>query len=208
MNRKLITKAISDIDDVFIEEAMLYPAENFGYPPERTSRMENRKVNSRRIIVLLLAACLIFTLAVTAYAADIGGIRRIIQIWLYGEQTTAELIAHDNNYTILDEDGSVIMSGGGIAIEEDGTERPLTEDEILKHLDQPDLVHHLDGSMWIYDHGYKIELTKDMFDEDGYCYLELRGGENILYVTIDKNGGMMTSLEDFPQPVALAKAYE
>ena len=96
MNRKLISKAISDIDDVFIEETMFCPAENFGHPPERTRSMENKKVNSRRIIGLALAACLIFTLAVTAYATDVGGIQRIIQIWLYGELTTAVLEIQDH----------------------------------------------------------------------------------------------------------------
>ena len=202
MNRKLISEAISNIDDVFVEESMIVPADNTGHAPERTVNMDNqnRRICSRRIVGIILAACLIFTLAVTAYAADIGGIRRMVQIWLLGEQVTAELIAQDIGYTILGEDGSILMAGGGIAIEEDGTECPLTEEEILDHLDQPDLVHDLDGSMWIYDHGQKIELTEDMFDEDGYCYLELRGGENVLYATIDKNGGMMTSPDAFPQP--------
>jgi len=85
MNRKLISNAISDIDDVFIEETMFFPTEDFGRPPERTTNMENKKINSRRIIGFVLAACLVFTLAVTAYAADIGGIRRIIKLWLQGE---------------------------------------------------------------------------------------------------------------------------
>ena len=45
MNRKLISKAISDIDDAFIAEAQSAPVVNAGYSPERTSKMgkyENR----------------------------------------------------------------------------------------------------------------------------------------------------------------------
>ena len=148
---------------------------------------------------MILAACLVFTLAVTVYAADIGGIRRIIQIWLYGDQTTAVLDVQNGQYTLTDEEGSFIMGGGGVAFEPDGSERPLTEEEILEHLDHPEVAHKEDGSIWVYYRGQKIEIT-DRFDADGYCYLELRDGDDTLYATIDKNGGMATSPTDYPQP--------
>lgn len=192
MNRKLISDAISNIDDMFIEETMSYSAEDFGHPPERTTNMKDRKINTRRMIGLVLAASLVFTLAVTAYAADIGGIRRKIQIWLHGEQTTAVLDVQNGQYTLTDEEGSFIRGGGGVAFEPDGSERPLTEEEILEHLDQPDLQHKEDGTVWVYYHGQKIEIT-DRFDENGICYLELRDGETVLYATIEKDGGMATS---------------
>ena len=201
MNRKLISKAITDVDDSFIEESMHPPAAIVGHTPERTTNMDNQKktIHFRRITGLILAACLVFTLAVTAYAADIGGIRRIIQIWLYGDQTTAVLDVQNGQYTVTDEEGSFIMGGGGVAFEPDGSERPLTEEEILEHLDHPEVAHKEDGSIWVYYRGQKIEIT-DRFDADGYCYLELRDGDDTLYATIDKNGGMATSPTDYPQP--------
>ena len=201
MNRKLISKAISDMDDSFIAESMSPPVANYGHAPERTTNMDHHKktIHFRRITGLILAACLVFTLAVTAYAADIGGIRRIIQIWLYGDQTTAVLDVQGGQYTVTDEEGSFIMGGGGVAFEPDGSERPLTEEEILEHLDHPEVAHKEDGSIWVYYRGQKIEIT-DRFDADGYCYLELRDGDDTLYATIDKNGGMATSPTDYPQP--------
>ena len=201
MNRKLISKAISDIDDAFIAEAQSAPVANYGHAPERTTNMDHHKktIHFRKITGLILAACLVFTLAVTAYAADIGGIRRIIQIWLYGDQTTAVLDVQNGQYTVTDEEGSFIMGGGGVAFEPDGSERPLTEEEILEHLDHPEVAHKEDGSIWVYYRGQKIEIT-DRFDADGYCYLELRDGDDTLYATIDKNGGMATSPTDYPQP--------
>ena len=201
MNRKLISKAISDMDDSFIAESMSPPVANYGHAPERTTNMDHHKktIHFRKITGLILAACLVFTLAVTAYAADIGGIRRIIQIWLYGDQTTAVLDVQNGQYTVTDEEGSFIMGGGGVAFEPDGSERPLTEEEILEHLDHPEVAHNDDGSIWVYYRGQKIEIT-DRFDADGYCYLELRDGEDTLYATIDKNGGMATSPTDYPQP--------
>ena len=199
MNRKLISKAISDMEDSLIAESMFPPVAKDGQPSERKENMKGNSVKSRRVIGIILAACLVFTLAVTAYAADIGGIRRLIQIWLYGEQTTAVLDVQNGQYTLTDEEGSFIRGGGGVAFEPDGSERPLTEEEILEHLDQPELYHKEDGTIWVYYRGQKIEIT-DRFDADGYCYLELRNGTEILYATIERNGGMATSPEKYVQP--------
>ena len=199
MNRKLISKAISDMEDSLIAESMFPPVAKDGQPSERTENMKGNSVKSRRVIGIILAACLVFTLAVTAYAADIGGIRRLIQIWQYGEQTTAVLDVQNGQYTLTDEEGSFIRGGGGVAIEPDGSERPLTEEEILEHLDQPEVYHKEDGTIWVYYRGQKIEIT-DRFDADGYCYLELRNGTEILYATIERNGGMATSPEKYVQP--------
>ena len=199
MNRKLISEAISNMDDVFVEETMLQSVEGFGYPLERTTNMENNKTNSRRIIGLVLAACLVFTLAVTAYAADIGGIRRIIKLWIQGEQTTVTLDVQEGNYTVTAEDGSPIISGGGVVMEADGSTRPVTEEEILTHLDQPDLHHKEDGTIWVYYREQKIEIT-DMFDDSGFCYLELQDDNGILYVLVDKQGGLSTSSTGYPTP--------
>lgn len=203
MNRELISKAISDIDDSFIAESMVPLIIKADHIPERTTNMETKDrkkiIHPRRILGLVLAACLVFTLAVTAYAADIGGIQRIIQIWLHGELTTAVLEIQDGHYIAMDEEGSVIMAGGGVVIEPDGTERPLTEDEILEHLDQPEVWYNEDGSIWVFYNGQKIEIT-DCFNEDGFCYLQLLDGDNVLYVTIEKTGGMATSPIAYVQP--------
>mgnify|MGYP003294607807 CR=1 FL=1 len=73
MNRKLISKAISNIDDRFIAEAMSPPAAKAA-APERTKPMKH----SRKILHLILAACLIFALALSAYAHDFLGIRQML----------------------------------------------------------------------------------------------------------------------------------
>lgn len=78
MNKKLISKALDGIDDRFIAEAMDYQKQQSS--PERTSKMgryENTNVrgHSRKLAALVLAACLVFALAATAYAANAFGIR-------------------------------------------------------------------------------------------------------------------------------------
>ena len=80
MNRKLVSKAISNIDDAFIAETLSPPGAALDRAPERTiqmSRYESKKtkVCSRRLFSLILAACLVFALALTAYACNLFGIR-------------------------------------------------------------------------------------------------------------------------------------
>jgi len=71
---------------------------------------------------------------------------------------------------------------------------------MVEHLDQPELWYGEDGTIQLYYHGQEIEITNNMFDADGYCYLELREGDNVLYVTIEKSGGMATSPLSYVQP--------
>ena len=58
MNRKLISKAISDMDDSFIAESMSPPVANYGHTPERTTNMDHHKktIHFRKITGLILAA--------------------------------------------------------------------------------------------------------------------------------------------------------
>ena len=99
-------------------------------------KMTERKTKRpalRRAATLGLAAALVLALGSVAYASDLGGIQRTVQLWLNGEMTDATLTVNEGSYTLRypDKDGTEHeMSGGGIAIEDDGTERALTEEEI------------------------------------------------------------------------------
>ena len=196
MTGRELYEAIGLVDERYLDMVDTPETENNTIMEKQTKPIHFRKITS-----FILAACLIFTLAVTVYATDIGGIRRIIQIWLFGDQTTAVLDMQDGQYTLTDEEGSFISGGGGVAFEPDGSERPLTEAEILEHLDHPEVAYLDDGGIWVFYRGQKIEIT-DRFDKDGFCYLTLQEGEDVLYATTDKNGGMATSPVEFVQPHA------
>ena len=80
MNRKLVSQAIGNIDDAFIAETLSPPAVALDRTPERTipmSKYESKKTktSSRRLFALVLAACLVFAMALTAYACNLFGIR-------------------------------------------------------------------------------------------------------------------------------------
>ena len=111
MNRKLISKAISDIDDAFIAEAQYVPAADAGHSPERTSKMgkyENKRNRSgiRRLIALASAACLVLSLAVTAYALNLFGIREMFRTENRELPEAADPYIHQHTETAAAEDWS------------------------------------------------------------------------------------------------------
>ena len=83
MNRNLVSKAISNIDDAFIAETLSPPVPHQDRAPERTIQMgryesKKTKISSRRLVAIALADCLVFAMAATAYAANLFGIRDIL----------------------------------------------------------------------------------------------------------------------------------
>ena len=50
-----------------------------------------------------------------AYAMDVGGIQRIVQVWIHGDQTDAIFNVENGNYTLdyKDADGNDVSQGGG-----------------------------------------------------------------------------------------------
>ena len=85
-----------------------------------------------RAAAVLSAACIL--LVGSASAADVSGIQRTVQLWIHGDQTTAAVqLTGDGRYTMAytDENGQLQqVSGGGVAFNPDGSERPLTEEEL------------------------------------------------------------------------------
>ena len=159
-------------------------------------RQKHHKVKT---IAAAVAACIVLVGgAGTAYAANLGGIQRTIQLWINGDQTNATLeINNDGNsstYTIKipDENGnSTEITGGGVAMDGDGVERPLTEDEIMEQINQPDVEYEDDGSVWLYYKDQKLDIT-DRFEE-GICYVKLTDGKDVKYLTIKYNDGYAMS---------------
>ena len=151
-------------------------------------------------VILLVGAC------GAAYATDIGGIQSKVQLWIKGELTDVTLDISTNGnaseyaVTFTDADGvEREIHGGGVAIGLFGKERPLTEEEILEHLNEPEVVYEDDGSVWVYYGSEKVEIT-DMFDADGFCYVKLTGGKKPVYMTIKYQEGYSTSGTKYIMP--------
>lgn len=136
------------------------------------------------------------------YAADIGGIQRTVQLWIDGDQTTVTFEYDGDGSFIMSyptEDGEVEeIGGGGVAVEADGTERPLTEEELLDSLNDPEVEYKDDGTVWVYYYDQKIEIT-DQF-QDGVCYVKLSHGDETLYMTVKYQDGYSTSPHKYADP--------
>lgn len=163
----------------------------------------NKKAKMK-VAAAIISTCLILAGGSgIAYAADIGGIQRTIQLWINGDQTSAtfEYNSEDGTYNISipSEDGETKeYGGGGVAIDDDGTERPLTESEVMETLNDPEVEYNDDGSVWVYYYDQKIEIT-DKF-EDGVCYLKLSNEDETLYMTIKYQDGWCTSPHKYVDP--------
>lgn len=162
---------------------------------------EYKRKQSKRIIAMAAILCLaVFAGGGGAYAANVGGIQRTIQLWIHGDQTTAELnVNDDGSYTVKipDENGETqTMGGGGVAFDAFGNERALTEEEIIDHLDSPNIEYYDDGSIWLFYRDMAKDIT-DSFDEENMCYVKITDEEGDLYVTAKKYGGWHVSSDKF-----------
>ena len=162
---------------------------------------------ARRMVALCAAALMIAAMATVAYAADVGGIRRAVQIWIHGDQTNAVMDIQNGHYLLSyeDENGETqTVGGGGVAIDAFGRERPLTEEELLEELNSPKVELLEDGTVWVYYQDQKMEIT-DRF-ENGVCYVQLKDGGKVLYLTVEADGGYSMSPHGYVQIKQQSKA--
>ncbi len=165
--------------------------------------MTNKKQRFNQMIAGIVACILLVGGSSVAYATDLGGIQRTLQLWIDGDQTEVSIeFEADGSYAMeyVDSEGKTInQGGGGVAINADGSERPLTQEEIIDHLNDPDVRYEEDGSVWIDYFDQKIDITQK-FDDDGICYAKLSNGQEVLYVTIKYQEGMAYSPKKYLSP--------
>lgn len=168
----------------------------------------NEKVvpfRKRRYIPKVAAAVAALVLVVgsgsAAYAMDLGGIQRVVQVWIHGDQTNATFTVENGTYTLdyKDAEGKdVHQGGGGVAFNADGSERPLTEEELWNEINAPEVSYEDNGKVFLYYLDQKLDIT-DKF-EDGICYIELQVDGKIQYMTIKYQNGYAMSPHGYVQP--------
>ena len=184
--------------------SVLQSSDRISQEIERMAIM-NKKAKMRTAAAAAAACAVLIGGSGIAYAADVGGIQRTIQLWIQGDQTTATFeYDGEGSYHIsypLENGEMGERGGGGIAYEADGTERPLTEEEILEELNEslnaPEVEYKDDGTVWVYYYDQKMEIT-DVF-EDGVCYIKLTHGEETQYMTINYQKGYGMSPHKYPE---------
>jgi len=162
----------------------------------------SKKQRFKQMVATIAVCVLLVGGSVVAYAADVGGIQRTVQLWIHGDQT--EVTIHfnaDGSYHMeyIDSEGNAAQAGGGgVAINPDGSERPLSEEELLDDLNSPDVRYEEDGSVWIYYFDQTIDIT-DKFDNN-VCYAQVSNGDETVYMTIKYQNGWCSSPHKYPSP--------
>lgn len=154
-----------------------------------------------KIAVAIAAVVLAVGSGSMAYAMDLGGIQRVVQIWIHGDQTDAIFTVNNGSYSLdyQDSEGKdVHQGGGGVAIHEDGTERPLTEEELLEEISSPEVIYENDGRVMVYYRNQEMDIT-DKF-EDGFCFLQVNAGDHTEYMTVKYQEGYAMSPHGYIQP--------
>lgn len=162
------------------------------------SNMKNKKdlkFHLRPALAACLAAAAIVGCMGVAYAANVGGIQETIRIWFNGEQMEADVVditgTGDGGYqfTLRPETDEgitdVTIVSGGVAIEDDGTERPLTAQEVAEQFDGV-VDTGEDGRVYIYDRDKAVDITDHL--TEGKCKVALEVDGKNVYYTIEDNG--------------------
>ncbi len=156
----------------------------------------------KKIVATVAACVLVVGSAVTAYAANLGGIQRTMQLWLHGDQTQVTMeFREDGSYHMeyTDEAGELHQqSGGGAAFDQFGNERPLTEEELLEELMAPDFYQNEEGRSIIAWGNQVLDITDEFVD--GVCYVKLVNGDEIRYITAMEGQGYSMSPNKFLDP--------
>lgn len=171
--------------------SVLKASDDTSWEVEKMAKIYKAKRMKTVAAAAAIALCVVVGGSTTAYATNVGNIQRQVQIWLKGDQTDVIMnITTDGEATEYlvryeDENGEVqTMQGGGVAFEGPNAEaRPLTEEEIMEHLNEPNVVYEEDGSAWVYFYDQKMEIT-DKFDEEGVCRVQVQHEDITYYMTI------------------------
>lgn len=169
---------------------------------------EMNKIQKRHKVNVAIAAAIICAVVVggsgTAYAADLGGIREKISMWLYGTQKEVEVTENGSGgYTFTYEhDGEIMeMGAGGVSIDENGNETWLSADELIADRNErADIIPDDNGRVWVYYYDQQIDIT-DRFDDDGICRIVLSHNGNTVYlkVTSESDGSYASSQCNEPE---------
>ena len=151
----------------------LHLSEDF---PERlearlNDEREENKMNSNTLhgfsrIAAAITACAV-TLGVggVCYAADLGGIRTKVELWMNGEKTEIEVEEDGMGYTWTDENGEEHCFGG-VAMDGFGNEVALTAEELAAAWNTGCDLKAEDGRFTLSYKNLSYDVT-DMVTEDG-----------------------------------------
>ena len=176
--------------------------------PERSiiDYVEAKTMKKRKPLKVFATVCaavaLVLALTAGVYAADVGGIRHTMNIWLHGDavEVTIKQVG-EGQFEITYPYGSV-RAAGGLAEDGRGGMRGVTEEEIREEIiSSPDAEQDEDGRIWLYLRDHKIDVT-DQIAQNGYAQVKVKDGLLADYITLIWEGdtGYSVSTGHFGYP--------
>lgn len=184
--------------------SVLQTSRDISLEVENMANMKRR--HKMNLAFAAFASCIIIGGSVTAYAADVGGIREIFSAWINGQEVTVSVKdnADENGYTFsYNNDGTeVAWVGDGVNLDENGNEVKMSAKDIMDECsDSPQVDTDNAGRVWIYLKDQSKDIT-DLFDEKGICRVAVSGDGTTHYVKItrEKDGSCSyESTNDVPE---------
>lgn len=187
----------------------LRPSRQISLEVEEMARIE-KKHRTNMAVAAAIACAVILGGSGTVYAADIGGIRQKLSMWIHGTQT--DVMVTDNGgigYTFTHmEDGELRETGaGGVSIEDDGSETRLGAEELAEDMNRhPQVADDGNGRILVYYYDQVIDIT-DHFDEEEICRIILTHDGKDSWLTVKPNGGGGYHLTHRNDPETGAERY-
>ncbi|MDO5785509.1 MAG: hypothetical protein Q4P20_10660 [Eubacteriales bacterium] len=147
------------------------------------------KVMVQRAVAVVAAAAVV---SATALAADVGGIRTSMTMWIHGQQQEVE-VEKDGAYGYKTTIDGEERGFGGVAIDEDGNAHPLDETD-MQDMYAVDVEQGDDGTWTLYFYDQTIDITKDM--ENGGYDNRLTHEGTAYHVVVEPDGGFSVSTDD------------
>lgn len=181
--------------------SVLHVSDDFSLEEKRMKK-EKRVFRMRPAMAACICVMVLLCSMVTAYAADLGGIREKLHVWIHGQRMEVSVKENEGEagYTFtVNQDGSAKeFGGGGVSIDDDGNQIKLSAEEVLDQF-AVDAEQKEDGSIWFYDHEKSYEIT-DYFGEDGKCRIAVEENGKKTYYVFEDNGGGGYAMSSGPKP--------
>ena len=147
-------------------------------------KMMKNKRSFRPLATVCATLVLVLALGVGAYAANVGGLRSSVNVWLHGDVTEVSIEqVGEGQYEITYPDGSV-RSTGGMA-DENGQMRGVTMDEVIEEIrTAAEVDEDEDGRIWLYLRDHKIDITDQIAENGDWAQVKVKDGLLADYITV------------------------
>ena len=176
---------------------------------ERKAEQNKKVFRMRPVAAACVCVCLLFGSMATAYAADLGGIREKLTTWIHGEQVDVDVTENgDGSYNFSYQDGDDVkeFGGGGVSLDADGKQSPLSAEEVLDEAGD-EVVTEKDGTVWLYYRQHKVNIT-ELVKGDKTCKVAITDKDGPVYFDIKFNGSSGYEIGRSDKPIGSKYSYK